>query len=72
MIKDILVWMIGVESNNVSFTQVINKDERYKLNCPYMKLLDQCALISLQSITRTVHVVPSFVDNTKFYINQFA
>ena len=46
-------------------------DKRYKLECPYMELLNSFDIIPLESILRTVHVVPDFNKNNRYFINNF-
>jgi hypothetical protein len=46
-------------------------DKRYKLECTYMKLLDLCDIIPLESILRTVHVIPDFNKDNRYFINNF-
>ena len=46
-------------------------DKRHKLGCPYMKLLESFDIIPLESVLRTVHIVPDFNKDNRYFVNSF-
>jgi len=52
-------------------TSSTKMDKRHKLGCPYMKLLNSCDIIPLESVSRAVHIVPDFNKEDRYFVNDY-